>query len=127
MSDTDLPPAPLPAGEYAIVECLGHRTLIGRIAEVERFGTKMLSIEPLFKGELLPAVLVGGGSLYALTPCSAEVAARRGPQEDYQLPQSLRATLPPAMLPAPTTDEDDADEPEFAPAFLAQPFDDEEF
>lgn len=108
----------LPVGDYAIVECLGHRTLIGRIAEVERFGTKMLPIEPLFKGELLPAVLVGGGSLYALTPCSAEVAARRGATEDYQLPNSLRATLPPAMLPVPEED-DDGSEPEFAPAFLA--------
>jgi len=98
----------LPTGEYAIVECLGHRTLVGRCEEVERFGTKMLSIEPIYNGELLPAVLIGGGSLYAFTPCSAEVALARCAKSEWDLPVSLRATLPPEALPA----------PEFAPAFL---------
>ena len=109
----------LPPGEYAIVECLGHRTIIGRIAEVERFGTKMMSIEPVFANELLPAVLVGGGSLYAVTPCTAEVAARRQPKAHWQLPASIVATLPPAALPAPEVDDvQEEDEPEFAPRFL---------
>ena len=36
ISATDMPP-----GDYAIVEALGHRTLIGRVCEIERFGTKM--------------------------------------------------------------------------------------
>lgn len=103
----------LPTGEYAIVECLGHRTLVGRCEEVERFGTKMLSIEPIYNGELLPAVLIGGGSLYAFTPCTAAVALERCHKTEWDLPVSLRATLPTAALPAP---EDDPSE--FAPAFL---------
>ncbi|MFD2578766.1 hypothetical protein ACFSTD_09620 [Novosphingobium colocasiae] len=45
---TYLDASALPEGEYAIVEALGHRTLVGRVAEVERFGTKMLQVEPLF-------------------------------------------------------------------------------
>ena len=40
--------ATMPDGEYAIVEALGHRTLVGRVTEIERFGTKMLQVEPLF-------------------------------------------------------------------------------
>lgn len=84
----------LPIGEYAIVEVLGHRTLIGRVEEVERFGTKLLSIEPVFSGQLLPAVMIGGSSIYQFTPCSAEIAAARMPKEAWQLPPSVRAVLP---------------------------------
>ncbi|GLQ09284.1 hypothetical protein GCM10007913_12160 [Devosia yakushimensis] len=92
---------PLPAGDYAIVELLGHRTLIGRVAEVERFGTKMLQVEPIFQGALLPPILHSGGSIYGFTPCTAEVAAQRAPKEAWQLPGAIRATLPPALLPSP--------------------------
>lgn len=38
----------MPDGDYAIVEVQGHRTLIGRISEIDRFGTKLLQVEPLF-------------------------------------------------------------------------------
>lgn len=91
-----------PPGEYAIVELFGHTTLVGRIAEVERFGAKMMAIEPLFRGELLPAVFHGGAAIYRLTPCSAEVAFARGPQHEYQLPLPIRAIVPTAMLEAPS-------------------------
>ena len=47
----------LPPGDYAIVEIMGHRTIVGRVEEVERFGTKLIAIEPLLAGQLLPAVL----------------------------------------------------------------------
>lgn len=92
--------AALPEGEYAIVEVLGHRTLIGRITEVERFGAKLMSIEALFGRELLPAVLISGASIYQFTPCAAEVAAARAPRKEWQLPSSIRAVLPPVALPA---------------------------
>lgn len=105
----------LPAGDYAIVEVLGHRTLIGRVEEVERFGTKLMQIEPLFGGKLLAPVLIGGPSIYQFTPCPAETAALRQPKAQWQLPASIRAALPPEALPAPEEDELDA---EFAPAFL---------
>lgn len=91
----------LPEGEYAIVEVMGHRTLVGRISEVERFGAKLMAIEPLYQGALLPAVMVGGASIYQLTPCTAEVALRRAPKSAYQLPASVAITLPDAALPAP--------------------------
>ncbi|WP_419827689.1 hypothetical protein [Sphingomonas sp.] len=114
---TDETTLPRPTGEYAIVECLGHRTLVGRTSEIERFGTKMLSIEPIWKDELLPPVLVGGSSLYAFTPCSAEAAFKRQAKSDYDLPLSLRATLPAPALPAPNDEGGGGHEPEFSSSF----------
>jgi hypothetical protein len=89
----------LPPGDYAICELMGHQTLVGRMAEVERFGVKMLALEPLFNGYLLPVIFQGGPSIYRLTPCSAAVAWARQPKNAYQLPPSIAATLPPAALP----------------------------
>ena len=91
----------LPAGDYAIVEALGHRTLIGRVAEVERFGTKMLQIEPMFGDVMLDPVLLGGSSIYQFTPCTPEVAFHRRPTRNYELPPSVFATVPAAALSAP--------------------------
>lgn len=97
----------MPAGEYAIVEMLGHRTMVGRVSEVERFGTKLLMIEPLFADTMLGPVLLPGTSLYQFTPCSAEVAFNRRVTRDYNLPGPV---LDAAALP----------EPEFKPAFLCE-------
>jgi hypothetical protein len=106
--------AALPDGEYAIVELLGHRTLVGRIAEIERFGTKMLAIEPIFQGRLLPALYHGGASIYGLTPCAKEVAADKAPMNAWQLPSAVQATLPPALLEAdkPVVEYDDFEDDE---------------
>lgn len=90
----------LPAGDYAIVEVLGHRTLVGRVSEIERFGTKMLQIEALFADVMLAPVLLGGGSIYQFTPCSPEIAFARRPRNNWQLPASLFAVVPPAALPS---------------------------
>lgn len=107
----------LPGGEFAIVEALGHRTLVGRVAEVERFGTKMLQVEPFFGNVMLAPVLLGGGSIYQFTPCSARTAYDRRPKQTYQLPPSVAATIPPLALPTNDElpgffDDDDADEGE---------------
>lgn len=119
-------PQSYPPGDYAIVELMGHTTLVGRIAEVERFGAKMLGIEPLFNGEFLPVVFQGGASIYRLTQCTAEVAFKHQPKHEGQLPAPIRATVPAALLPAPAAeaetladaispllDSDDDDELEF--------------
>lgn len=102
----------LPEGDYAIVEQLGHRTFVGRVLEIERFGTKMLQIEPIFAGALLGPMMIGGGSIFAFTPCTAEVAAKRGAKRLYELPASVAAMVPPALLPPPEP------APAFAPYFL---------
>jgi hypothetical protein len=95
----DLTVDDLPDGEWAIVELFGHVTLVGRIAEIERFGTKMLVIEPLFNKTLLPPVFHGGAAIYRLTPCSAVVAWERQPTQRYELPPTIFATVPSAALP----------------------------
>lgn len=95
-------PEALPDGDYAIVEIMGHRTIVGRVMEIERFGVKLMSIEPILSGKLLPAVLIGGGSIYQYTPCPKERAAARAPKEEGYLPVSIRAALPPKALPAPS-------------------------
>jgi hypothetical protein len=92
------PPPAHPPGDYAIVEILGHQTLIGRVEEVERFGAKMLRIEPIFCGVLLGPVYQAGASLYRFTPCSAEIAFARAPKQVYSLPQAVRASQDPGAI-----------------------------
>jgi hypothetical protein len=111
---TDL--APLPGGDYCIVELFGHVTLVGRYKEVEQFGTKMMAIEPLFQDALLPVVFHGGAAIYRLTPCEPETARKHQPTQGYQLPPAIRANVPDALLPPPSAssyDIDDEDERPF--------------
>lgn len=107
----------LPLGQYAIIELFGHQTLVGRIEEVERFGTKMLSVEILFRNELLPAALHGGAAIYRLTPCSADIARSKQHTEEWHLPTAIRSTLPPTALPPPDASSEDYeyDEEEIEP------------
>ena len=111
----DATPQSYPPGEYAIVEILGHTTLVGRVTEVERFSTKLMAIEAVFKGELLPAIFQGGASIYRYTPCSAEIAFKQAPTELWGLPTPLRAIVPAALLPASRdarTDDPNDDDPD---------------
>lgn len=114
-------------GEFAIVEFFGHTTMVGRITEVERFGAKMLALEPLFRGELLTPVYHGGASIYRLTPCSFEVASARQPQDTWQLPPTIRAVVPVELLPEPMPAPEDKLMPndrgeQFAPIDDDEPF-----
>ena len=52
-----------PAGEYAIAELFGRSTVVGRIEESERFGAKMLILEPQGRDTLLLAVFHGGAAI----------------------------------------------------------------
>jgi hypothetical protein len=89
----------LPEGDYCLLELFGHQTLVGKFVEVERFGAKMLAIECLFNGTMLPPVFHGGAAIYRLTPCTVAVAWARQPKQVYQLPPTIAATLPAAALP----------------------------
>lgn len=85
-------------GEYAIVELFGHTTLVGRVAEVERFGAKMLALEPIFAGKLMGPIYHGGAAIYRLTPCSRQIAWERQHKEGWSLPPTIRAVAPPALI-----------------------------
>lgn len=94
-------PVPLPAGDYAIVELFGHVTLVGRVSEVEKFGVKLLAIEPLFQDTLLPVIFHGGAAIYRFTPCETETAREYQPRHGWQLPAAIRCVVPPRLLGAP--------------------------
>ncbi len=102
-NEPEAKPREYPTGEFAIVELFGHTTLVGRIEEVERFGAKMMALEPLFKDTLLPAVYHGGAAIYRLTPCSAVVAFERQPRNEWQMPAAIRCVVPPLLLDAPAS------------------------
>lgn len=101
----------LPEGTYAVAEQLGHATLVGRVQQVEKFGAQFLAIEPLFKDWMLPPVLLGGASLYRITPCTPATAWGMRAKYRHELPPSVCALVP-----------EDPDpgffEPNTAPAFL---------
>lgn len=84
-------PDAAPEGDYAVVELLGHRTIAGRVSEVERFGAKFLSVEPIYQNWLLDPVLIGGGSIYQFTSCSALAAYTRRAKYEYDLQGGLAA------------------------------------
>ena len=58
---------------WAIVELMGHRRRAGVVREVEQFGTRLLRIDSP-AGEDLVTEFYGGGAIYALRPCTEEVA-----------------------------------------------------
>lgn len=109
----EAPKPPLPSGDYSIVEFFGHTQMIGRITEVEQFGVKMLAIQPLFRDELLSVVFAGGASIYRMTPCSPEVARKHQAVHLYELPPSVKAVVPQALIPSRTIYEADLEDPDF--------------
>ena len=99
--------------EFALVEIMGHSRLVGRVEEVERFGTRLLKIEPIFRGELLPPIYQGGGSIYRYTPCTREVAFANSPKSPFDIPLAVRARLPETPdVPLIEYGDDEDDDPE---------------
>lgn len=94
----DAPPTVYPDGQFAIVEIMGHVTIVGRVQEVQRFGTSMLAIEPLFAGQLLSPILQGGASIYRYTEVPTSIAFAHQPTRGWQLPGAVRTVVPPALL-----------------------------
>lgn len=83
MSET----TPEPLDTYAVVEAMGHRTLIGRITEATIAGKAMLHVATIAGGEhYLPPE-----SLYCLTPCTEDQARRSAVRHWGGLPPALAA------------------------------------
>lgn len=71
---------------WAIVELMGHRIRAGHVCEVELAGGKMLRIDiPTADGEVTE--FYSTAALYALRPCSEEIARR---QAGYDDPRPIR-------------------------------------
>ncbi len=63
------------AASWAIVELMGHRKLAGLVSEETKFGTAMLRIDVPAIGDIAAFTqYYGGTSIYAMTPCSEQVA-----------------------------------------------------
>lgn len=63
------------AAEWGVVELFGHVREAGRIAEVERYGGKMLQLDVLDgEGEIRATQLIGHGAIYRLTPTDEATA-----------------------------------------------------
>lgn len=79
--------APGPLDTWAVVEAMGHRTLIGRITERVIAGKAMLHVATIAGGEhYLPPE-----SLYCLTPCTQEQSTRAASRHWGGLPPALAA------------------------------------
>ena len=64
--------ADAPPDEYAVVEIFGRRRHVGRILEVDRFGTKMLRVDVPKDGKFengFVSHFYGGASIFGMTPC----------------------------------------------------------
>src|SRR3972149_6119865 len=88
-------PATFPDGNYCKLELMGHRTLWGRVTEIERFGTKMCQIEPICGGDLLPPILTTGASIYCMTPVDACTAFGMAPKKPNWGDDTLRLLAAP--------------------------------
>ena len=91
---------PLPADEWAMVEIFGHRRHVGRITEVERFGTKMLRIdEPTGSDGGFQSHFYGGGSIFSIRLMTESAArawmARYRPATPVAAIENLGADLDP--------------------------------
>jgi hypothetical protein len=117
-AEQSAPPASEGAYEgWAIVELFGHVKLAGQVREAVQYGTRMLRLEvPAIDGRPGFTTFKGGGALYALTPCSEEVARallkrlRPEPVARYEI------GLPPQLEPVrdaevAAEDADDDDDP----------------
>ena len=95
-----------PQEEWAQVEVFGHRQHWGRIAEVERFGAKMLRIDvPTGDAGGFESVFYGGAAIFSVTPCTEEAAqAWAERHRRWNAPKPI-SRLPP---PEPTRDEIEA-------------------
>lgn len=83
--------AEVPFEGWAIVELMGHRKRPGRVSEVEMFGGKLLRVDiPAEGGDITE--FYGVTSIYALRPCSEEVA-RQAMRSVYDLPVIRPATF----------------------------------
>ena len=58
---------------WALVELMGHRKRAGRVSEVEQYGASLLRID-IPAGEDTVSEFSGGGAIYAMRPCSEELA-----------------------------------------------------
>ena len=107
MNDTVEAPSEGTVEKFAVVEVFGHRRLVGRVQEVEKFGTKLLGIDIPNEGDFAKGFvsqLYGGSAIFSVTPCTAAYVERE--------PRPYRAAgllSPPVEVPEPGEDDDESE------------------
>lgn len=100
---------------WAIVELFGHQRYAGRVTPERQFGATMLRLDvPEAAGRPASTHLYGGAAIYALHPCTEEIARvfaadwRPEPVHCWELPKAGRTTSP--ALAGPSGYDDDPDD-----------------
>lgn len=100
-----------PFAGWAIVELMGHRQRAGEVREVEMFGARLLRVDTPTAGEPVTE-FYGGGAIYAVRPCTEDVAramaARLGDPRPVS-PLAYRLAAPEPEFDAEPTFDDLAD------------------
>lgn len=85
---------------WAIVEVMGHHVYAGHVTEQTVAGAALIRVDvPEASGRPAYTKLLGAGSIYAITPCSEEIARARAaastetPVSIYDLPDDWQAAL----------------------------------
>lgn len=80
---------------WAVVELMGHRRLAGYVREASAFGTALLRLDVPGEddGATYATQYYGGGSIYAVTPCTEEIA-RAIARRTRETPEAVAYALP---------------------------------
>jgi hypothetical protein len=116
----------LPPDTYAVVEVLGHNTFAGKVSQHVLGGTAFIRVDvptlPERKTktswgseQVYPEVrgftkLIGASSIYAITPCSEEVARLTAESRRSSPLEVVNVTPKQLPAPAPRADEEDEDD-----------------
>ena len=108
---------------WAIVEVMGHSHYAGRVSEFTDLGTPLIRVEIPAVGDL-PAFekLLGGASIFRITPCTEDVA-RRAAEQFHVRP--LELVYLPSAEPARLSAEEDLDD-DRAPDYYGDDADDQQ-
>jgi hypothetical protein len=101
-------PQPKTFSQWAVVEIMGHQSVVGRCSEEQIAGATLLRVD-VPDGESFTTQYVGGGSIYRLRVVSEEVGRRLSAnRRDHVPPFAWELEKPaPALLPRAPDDETD--------------------
>lgn len=93
---------------WAIVDVMGHQRIAGRVREQTLGGQAFIRVDVPACGPVLPFTkLLGGASIYSISPCTEEVARMVAEQlhvqpiTAYDLPSEIRERIQRPALAAP--------------------------
>lgn len=96
--------------QWALVEIMGHQSVVGRCSEEQIAGATLLRVD-VPDGEAFVTQYVGGGSIYRLRVLSEEVARRlSAKRRDHVPPFAWELQEQPRILPPASGDDDDEQE-----------------